>query len=106
MKTLKLQDYPELCFGLPEMQMIDPTFTQVSPIIIKRGETGYYQTDWIWTKTIAKQALDDRNARLGVSPEMAERMKACSMFGWPEAEPRRRPHEVRGSAASNACFGG
>jgi hypothetical protein len=61
--------------------------------IVKRGETGYYQTDYdncvTASNEIAKQAVDELNARLKVTKAQALAMEAGSMFGWhvPGANP-------------------
>jgi hypothetical protein len=75
---------PELCYGLLDSEMLDPTVKQVIPIIIKRAEKGYYLTDWKWSKEFAAEARDQKNAALGVTPELAEKMLVWSMFGWPD----------------------
>jgi len=74
---------PEVCYGLLDIEMADPSVKEVTPIIIKRGETGYYKTDWTWQKEYAKECLDKKNKSLGVGPETAELMQGYSMFGWP-----------------------
>jgi len=60
--------------------------------IIKRGESGYYPTDFdspTASAAIAEQVVNRLNERLGVSPAHAEAMQVGSMFGWnvPGAQP-------------------
>lgn len=60
-------------------------------VILKRGETGYYNTDVPYASLEASQALvDEYNQKLGVSKAQHEAMKAGSMFGWacPAADPQ------------------
>lgn len=60
-------------------------------VIIKRGETGYYQTG-IHAKSKAEgmEIVDEYNQKLGLSKAQAAAMEAGSMFGWnvPAADPR------------------
>lgn len=60
-------------------------------VIIKRGESGYYQTG-IHAKNKAEgmKIVDEYNQKLGVSKAQAAAMEAGSMFGWniPAADPR------------------
>ncbi len=87
MKTKTITEFPESCYGLLDLELADPSFKTVTPIIIKRGETGYYPTNWSWNKgPHLVEALNKCNAKLGVDPETAERMKGHSMFGWPVME--------------------
>lgn len=66
---------PETCYS---------TLLETSKIaVLKRGETGYYETDIPYTDTPeAQQIVAEANERLGVSKAQAEAMKAGSMFGW------------------------
>jgi hypothetical protein len=90
-KPTPATELPELCYGLLDIELADPSFTAVTPIVIKRGETGYYLTDWSWNKgPHLIEALNHCNAKLGVNPETAERMKAHSMFGWPNKKSERK----------------
>lgn len=78
---------PESCYGVLS--------TDNTIIIIKRGETGYYKTDWPSTgigSEAYQKAIDwakELNDGLGVTPAQAEAMKVGSMFGWdvPGADP-------------------
>lgn len=77
---------PEACYILDNVAMADPSVKLVTPRIVKRGELGYWQTDWVWNKEHAKELLNEKNSGLGVSPEMASKMEGWSMFGWPKQE--------------------
>lgn len=70
----KMADLPELCAAkLP---------SDNSPIMIKRGEDGYYPA-------ARDLDVDAFNARLDISRAQVEAMLAGSMFGWecPGADP-------------------
>lgn len=73
---------PELCYGLLESQMSDAARDSVTPVVIKRGERGYYPTDWSWRKDNAHETLHHMNGRLGVTPQIADLMMSRSMFVW------------------------
>lgn len=62
--------------------------------LIKRGESGYYLTDYDTPKTseqLARETVNHINARLGVTPAQAIAMEIGSMCGWhvPGADPDR-----------------
>ncbi|MDR0851745.1 MAG: hypothetical protein LBN36_04570 [Clostridiales Family XIII bacterium] len=76
---------PELCYSAS---------TESNEIIIlKRGETGYYKTDWDPVKdydtaiAIAKR----KNDRMGITPEQYDAMVFGSMLGF--GEPEETPEE-------------
>ena len=74
---------PELCFSvLPGMGKL---------ICIKRGERGYYPSDWETGDPVKNRELADyNNGRLGVTKAQEEAMRMGSMCGWdcPGADPR------------------
>lgn len=74
---------PEMCFS---------TLKSTGQLIcIKRGETGYYPSDWdTGERERNKMLADELNAELGVTPAQRQAMETGSMFGWdvPGAEPQ------------------
>ena len=76
-------DLPENCFAtLPSTGEL---------IILKRGETGYYRSDWdTGDRAENQQIADHHNHRRGINPAQVEAMKAGSMFGFhvPGADPQ------------------
>lgn len=83
MKNPNYDKLPDSCWGvLKETNEI---------IIIKKGETGYYKTDYLPAKSLeaAEEWCNEINERMGVSKEVRKAMEAGSMWGWdsPGANP-------------------
>ena len=60
-------------------------------ICIKRGESGYYKSDWSTDSRAENQELADyNNERLGVTAAQRQAMECGSMHGWnvPGADPK------------------
>lgn len=74
---------PDLCFSvLPGARSL---------ICIKRGESGYYPSDWDTGDPAQNRELADyNNQRLGVTAAQRLAMEAGSMHGWdcPAADPK------------------
>lgn len=74
---------PEMCYStLPS----DGTL-----VLLKRGESGYFQTDWNLDKPEQNRRLADHlNQKRGVSKAQEEAMSFGSIFGWdrPGADPK------------------
>jgi len=80
---------PKLAEGLPELCFSTLPGTGAL-ICIKRGESGYYPSDWNTDNPAQNRELADyNNERLGVTPAQENAMKIGSMFGWsvPGADP-------------------
>lgn len=80
---------PALAEGLPDICFSTlPTTGEL--ICIKRGETGYYHSDWSTDDPYKNAELADfNNERLGVTSEQRQAMECGSMHGWdcPGADP-------------------
>ena len=73
---------PQLCFTLL------PGTGQL--ICVKRGESGYYPSDWSTPDAQENRRIaDEQNQKLGVTPAQETAMKIGSMCGWdvPGADP-------------------
>ena len=80
---------PKLAEGLPEMCFSVLRGTG-QLICIKRGESGYYPSDWDTGDRQENEELANyNNERLGVTQAQRQAMEAGSMFGWatPAADP-------------------
>ncbi len=74
---------PELCFSILK--------TTGQLICIKRGESGYYLSDWdTGDKERNVELADEMNENLGVSPVQRQAMEIGSLAGWdvPGADPK------------------
>ena len=80
---------PKFADGLPEMCF--STLASTGQLIcIKRGESGYYPSDWdTGDKERNVELVDELNERLGVTPAQRQAMEIGSMAGWdvPGADP-------------------
>ena len=80
---------PKVANGLPEMCF--STLPGTGELIcIKRGESGYYPSDWNTPdKERNIEIADDANEEMGVTPAQRQAMEVGSMFGWnvPGADP-------------------
>ena len=91
---------PKLAEGLPELCFSTLPGTGAL-ICIKRGESGYYPSDWNTDDPAQNRELADyNNERLGVTPAQENAMKIGSMFGWdvPGADPSayQQPEQQQG----------
>ena len=91
---------PKLAEGLPELCFsVLPSTGEL--ICIKRGENGYYPSDWSTDKPTQNRELADyNNDRLGVTQAQRLAMECGSMHGWdvPGADPSayQQPEQQQG----------
>lgn len=87
--TEKERFAPQIAEGLPELCF--STLKSTGQLIcIKRGETGYYPSEWdTGDKERNVELADELNENLGVSPIQRQAMEVGSMAGWnvPGADP-------------------
>lgn len=94
---------PKFADGLPEL-CFSTLLTTGSLICIKRGETGYYPSDWdTGDKEQNVELADQLNEQLGVTMWQRKAMEVGSMCGWdvPGADPAKyledyRPNQIGG----------
>ena len=94
---------PKVADGLPEM-CFSTLLTTGDLICIKRGETGYYPSDWdTGDKEQNVELADQLNEQLGVTMWQRKAMEVGSMCGWdvPGADPAKYledydPHQMGG----------
>ena len=82
---------PKIAEGLPEL-CFSTLRTTGQLICIKRGETGYYPSEWdTGDKERNVELADELNKNLGVSPIQRQAMEVGSMAGWdvPGADPAK-----------------
>ena len=90
-KTEKECFAPKLAEGLPEL-CFSTLLTSGDLICIKRGETGYYPSEWnTGDKERNVELADELNKQLGVTMWQRKAMEIGSMCGWdvPGADPSK-----------------
>lgn len=87
---------PQFAEGLPELCF--STLASTGQLIcIKRGESGYYPSDWdTGDKERNVELTDELNENLGVSPFQRQAMEIGSLAGWdvPGADPKAYEQDV------------
>lgn len=87
---------PKLAEGLPDMCF--STLKSTGDLIcIKRGESGYYPSDWNTAdKARNEDMADELNGKLGVTSAQRQAMEVGSMAGWnvPGANPAAYEQDV------------
>jgi len=81
-EAANLAKLPELCHVAVQTEKV--------LCLIKRGEKGYYRTDWpVSSYEFAQRWAKERNATMGVTPAQASAMQNGSLLGWslPIADP-------------------
>ena len=81
---------PKIAEGLPEL-CFSTLQTTGQLICIKRGESGYYPSEWdTEDKERNVELADELNEKLGVTPAQRQAMEIGSMAGWdvPGADPK------------------
>ncbi len=77
---------PEMCWGLDRINN--------NCIIIKRGESGYYKTNYPEGK-YTDEIIDELNIQMGVSKAQRMAMETGSMFGWNAGGANPKAYEGR-----------
>lgn len=92
---------PKVAEGLPEL-CFSTLRTTGQLICIKRGETGYYPSDWdTGDKEGNVELADELNEDLGVTPIQRQAMEIGSMAGWdvPGADPKHYEESYSGQTS-------
>ena len=98
---------PKVAEGLPEL-CFSTLRTTGQLICIKRGETGYYPSDWdTGDKEGNVELADELNEDLGVTPIQRQAMEIGSMAGWdvPGADPKHYEESYSGQTSCDYLFG-
>lgn len=78
------EQLPEMCYGVLD--------TTNEIVVIKKGEKGYYKTDYPAAKSreAANEWCDEINEHMGITRNVREAMETGSMWGWnvPGANPQ------------------
>ena len=89
-QTEEEQFSPKIAEGLPEL-CFSTLQTTGQLICIRRGESGYYPSEWdTEDKERNVELADELNEKLGVTPAQRQAMEIGSMAGWdvPGADPK------------------
>lgn len=98
---------PKLAEGLPELCFSVLPSTGAL-ICIKRGESGYYPSDWSTTDPAQNRELADyNNERLGVTQAQRLAMEAGAMHGWycPAADPKMYEQAIEQKETGGMALG-
>ena len=98
---------PKVAEGLPEL-CFSTLRTTGQLICIKRGESGYYPSDWdTGDKERNVELADELNENLGVTPAQRQAMEIGSLVGWdvPGADPGNYEIQREGPEEGGMTFG-